>query len=240
MHRLWHLCYIAAITALMLLLIGFVVVERPSAETADHAVPFQAALIQKTKNFQNVTWLGKPIWQSVLDVWTLQETIFEVKPELIIECGSYKGGSAYFFGNLFDLMGKGRVITVDIEKLHTLSHPRVTYLIGDCASREIIQQIRTERETVTGPVMVILDSDHSEGHVRKEMDAYQSFVTPGSFLHVQDGVIDVLPVFAAARPGPLRAIESFLAEHDEFEVDQARSEKFLITHHPKGWLRRKG
>lgn len=200
---------------------------------------FQAALIEHTDNFGSSTWLGKPIWQPTLDVWTLQETLFEIKPDLLIECGTYKGGSSYFFGDMFELMGNGRVITVDIVKLHNLSHPRVTYLIGDCASPEIVAQIRAERDKVTGPVMVLLDSDHSAAHVRKELDAYHSFVTPGSFLHVQDGVIDVQPMFAAARPGPLVAIESFVTEHSEFEVDLARSNRFLITHHPKGWLRRK-
>jgi cephalosporin hydroxylase len=136
-------------------------------------------------------------------------------------------------------MGKGRVITVDIEKLHNLSHPRITFLIGDCASPEIVAEIQKEREAVTGPVMVVLDSDHSAPHVTKEMAAYASFVTPGSYLHVQDGVIDVLPIYADARPGPLVAIEAFLKDHPEFEVDRERESKFLITHHPKGWLRRK-
>lgn len=230
MTRAWHLCYLLVIVGLVFL------IARPRDE--DHTT-FQSALIRHTDNYGNISWLGKPIWQPVLDVWTLQETIFEVKPELLIECGTYKGGSSYFFGDLFELMGKGRVITVDIVKLHNQSHPRVTYLIGDCASPEIVEQIRAERHQVTGPVMVLLDSDHSAAQVKKELDAYHSFVTPGSFLHVQDGVIDVLPMFAQSRPGPLRAIEAFVAEHDEFEVDLERSGKFLITHHPKGWLRRK-
>ena len=104
---------------------------------------------------------------------------------------------------------------------------------------ELFEQIRKARDKVTGPVMVLLDSDHSAAHVRKELDAYHSMVTPGSFIHVQDGVIDVLPIYATGRPGPLVAIEAFMAEHSEFEVDLKRSNKFLITHHPKGWLRRK-
>jgi cephalosporin hydroxylase len=228
MTRLWHFCYLAIIAALI------VIVARPEAHTS-----FQEALIQKTSNYGNITWLGKPIWQPVLDLWTLQEVIYEVKPDLLIECGTYKGGSSYFFANLFDLIGKGRVVTVDIEKLHDLSHPRVTYLIGDCASPEILQRMREEKDKTTGPVMVVLDSDHSAAHVTKELDAYHTFVTPGSYLHVQDGVIDVLPMFKSTRPGPLTAIEAFVKNHGEFEVDQQRSEKFLITHHPKGWLRRK-
>lgn len=228
MARLWHFCYLAVIGVLVF------IVARPEAHTS-----FQSALIQKTSNYGNIHWLGKPIWQPVLDLWTLQEVIFDVKPELLIECGTYKGGSSYFFANLFDLMGQGRIITVDIAKQHDLSHPRVTYLIGDCASTEIIEHMRKERAQITGPVMVVLDSDHRESHVTKELEAYHSFVTPGSYLHVQDGVIDVLPMFAQSRPGPLPAIEAFLRNHDEFEVDLERSQKFLITHHPKGWLRRK-
>ena len=230
MTRVWHLLYLAVICALV-----FLVTREPKV---DHGA-FQSALIAHTGNYGNITWLGKPVWQPVLDVWTVQETIFEIKPELLIECGTYRGGSSFFFGDLFELIGKGRVITVDISKQHNLSHPRVSYLIGDCASPEIVQQIRAERDKVTGPVMVVLDSDHSAGHVRKELDAYHGFVTPGSFIHIQDGVIDTSPNFTASRPGPLVAIESFVAEHGEFEVDLERSNRFLITHHPKGWLRRK-
>jgi cephalosporin hydroxylase len=230
MNRIWHLVYLVVIAALLFMLV------RP--QPADY-LGFQAALLDKTGNWGSMKWHNHPIWQSVTDVWTLQETIFEVKPDLIIECGTYKGGSAYFFGDLFNLIGKGHVITVDIAKQHDLTHPRVTFLIGDCASPEIVKQIRAERDKVTGPVMVVLDSDHRAEHVRKELDAYHSFVTPGSFLHVQDGVIDVLPQLANARPGPLAAIETFLPQHPEFEVDTERTNRFLITQHPKGWLRRK-
>jgi len=230
MNRLWHLVYIAVIAVLAFLLV------RPSQA---NNLAFQDALTEQTGHWGNLRWLGKEIWQPTLDLWTLQETLYEVKPDLLIECGTYKGGSSWFFGDLFELMGHGRVITVDIEKMHNLSHPRVTYLIGDCASPEIVQQIRAERDKVTGPVMVILDSDHKAEHVKKELNAYHSFITPGSFMHVQDGIIDVLPRFAGARPGPLRAIEAFVAEHPEFEVDLERTNRFLITNHPKGWLRRK-
>ena len=230
MNRTWHLLYILVIAILAFLLLR----PRP----ADH-LAFQEALTEQTGHYGNLNWLGKPIWQPTLDLWTLQETLYEVKPDLLIECGTYKGGSSWFFGDLFELMGKGRVITVDIEKMHDLAHPRVTYLIGDCASPEIVQKIRAERDKVTGPVMVVLDSDHKAEHVKKELNAYHSFVTPGSFIHVQDGIIDVLPRFATARPGPLVAIDAFLAEHSEFEADLERSNRFLITNHPKGWLRKK-
>ena len=88
--------------------------------------------------------------------------------------------------------------------------------------------------------MVILDSDHSAAHVSKELESYSPFVSPGSYMLVQDGVIDVLDRWRSARPGPLAAIIEFLRHHPEFEVDTERCERFLITHHPMGWLRRDG
>lgn len=81
-------------------------------------------LIKRTSNFGTVSWLGHPIWQNVLDLWTIQETIALVRPRLLIECGTNRGGSSLFFASLFDLMGEGEVVTVDIERLHDLSHPR--------------------------------------------------------------------------------------------------------------------
>jgi cephalosporin hydroxylase len=196
-------------------------------------------LVGKTNNFGDVTWLGYPVWQNVLDLWTIQETIAAIKPELLIECGTNRGGSALFFANLFDLLGAGRVLTIDIEKLHDRTHPRVTFLLGSSVDLEVVAKVRAAVQETRGPVLVILDSDHRAGHVAQELEAYAPFVTPGSYLLVQDGVIDVLPVFRPGRPGPLPAIRAFLRQHPEFEVDHARSERFLITHHPHGWLRRR-
>ena len=197
-------------------------------------------LINKTGNFSSVTWLGNPIWQNVLDLWTIQETIAEVRPALLVECGTNRGGSSLFFGHLFDLMGQGEIVTIDVERLHNLSHPRVTYLIGSSTSPEVLEAVRAKAAAAApGPVMVILDSDHSRDHVRRELDCYANLVTPGSYCLVQDGVIDTLPTFAGARPGPLPAIEDFLKSTNDFELDQARCDRFLITHHPNGWLRRK-
>ena len=196
-------------------------------------------LVTKTNNFCRSNWLGKPIWQNTFDLWIAQETIHDVKPSLIIECGTNRGGSAYFYAQLFDLMGTdGRVVSVDIETLHELSHPRVTYLIGSSVSDEIAGQIRAMAEAATGPVLVILDSDHSEAHVTKELEIYAPMTTVGSYCLVQDGIIDELFMFRKGRPGPLPALDKYLAKHPEFEIDLERCERFLITHHPKGWLKR--
>jgi cephalosporin hydroxylase len=166
----------------------------------------------------------------------LQETISEIRPQLILETGTNRGGSALFFAQLLDLLEieNARVITVDVKKMHSLDHPRVTWLIGSSVSDEIMKEMKDAAKAATGPVMVILDSLHTTEHVAAELDRYHVFVTPGSFLHVQDGHTDQW-----GRPvGPLRAIIDFLRTHPEFKVDEERSHRFLITHHPMGWLRR--
>jgi cephalosporin hydroxylase len=196
-------------------------------------------LIQKTENFSHVTWLGTPVWQNVLDLWVMQETIAEVRPALLIECGTKSGGSALFFAHIFDLMGQGSVVTIDVERLHAITHPRIMFLLGNSLAPTVVETVRRLAASARGPVMVTLDSDHRESHVAAELAAYAPLVTPGSFILVQDGVIDTQPRFAGGRPGPLRAIESFLCAHDDFEIDEERAQKFLISHHPKGWLRRK-
>ena len=200
---------------------------------------FFSELLFRTSNFWKVSWLGNPIWQNILDLWTIQETIAEVKPVLLIECGTNRGGSSLFFAHLFDLMGKGEIITIDVEKLHNLSHPRITYLLGSSTADEIVKQVQARATAAQGPVMVILDSDHSMAHVRKELECYAPMVTPGSFCLVQDGLIDTMPQFRPGRPGPLPAIEDFLRTNKQFEVDEERCARFVITHHPKGWLKRK-
>lgn len=206
-------------------------------------------LVSKTRNFSHTTWLGRPIWQNLFDIQTIQETIVELQPALIIECGTNLGGSSMYYAHLFDLLaaekrlkpGRGRIVTIDIEKMHDLSHPRITYLIGSSTAPEIFAQVKAmaDAAAAAGPIMVILDSDHSMHHVRAELELYAPLVTPGSFCLVQDGVIDVLPNFAGGRPGPLPAIHDYLKTHPEFEIDRERCDRYLITHHPDGWLRRK-
>jgi cephalosporin hydroxylase len=199
---------------------------------------FMRELVKRTDNFGDVTWLGHPVWQNVLDLWVIQEAISEIKPALLIECGTNRGGSALFFAHLFDLMDQGRVVSVDVERMHDLEHPRVEFHIGSSVSDEMLGRMRQAAAAADGPVMVILDSDHSAEHVAKELDAYHGFVTPGSLMLCQDGVIDELPMLARDRPGPLVAIKQFLAQHPEFHVDERYDRRFVVTHHPQGWLRR--
>ena len=200
---------------------------------------FHQDLIAATNNFGNTTWVGQPIWQNVLDLWVIQETISELKPALLIETGTNRAGSALFYAHLMDLLGTGRVLTIDIVKLHEVEHPRVEFVIGSSTDADVVERARAAAAEADGPVMVILDGLHDGPHVAKELELYGPLVTPGSWLLSQDGVIDRLEMFRDSRPGPLPANRAFLEAHPEFEYDAERNERFLLTHHPLGWLRRR-
>jgi cephalosporin hydroxylase len=200
---------------------------------------FHQDLIVKTGNFANTTWLGQPIWQNILDLWIIQEAISEIRPSLLIETGTNRAGSALFYANLMDLMDHGRVVTVDIEKQHEVKHPRIEFLIGSSTDDDIVEQVVKSAGEADGPVMVILDGLHDRDHVARELELYAPLVTPGSLLLSQDGIIDELGMFVDSRPGPKPANRDFLERHPEFEYDAQRNEKFLLTHHPLGWMRRR-
>jgi cephalosporin hydroxylase len=201
---------------------------------------FAIDLLMRTNNSQFNRWLGHQITQTPFDLMTIQDTITEVQPGLIVETGTFRGGSAMFYGHVFDLLGTdGRIVTIDLKSLVPTKHPRATYLNGSSTSPAILAAVREHVEHARGrPVMVILDSLHTAAHVREEMELYAPFVTPGSFMLVQDGVVDRLPVFRSERPGPLPAIRDFLTTHSEFVIDHERCDRFVITDHPIGWLRR--
>jgi cephalosporin hydroxylase len=194
---------------------------------------FYEDLIDHSQNFSQLKWLGRPIWQPVPDIWVIQETLSEIRPALLVECGTHEGGSALFYAHLFDLLDHGRVITIDVEKLHDLAHPRIEFLLGSSVDDSVFSRVREAATTAGGPVMVILDSDHSAEHVAGELETYHELVTPGSYLLVEDGIMD-----HGGFSGPLAAIREFLPRHPEFTVDEQRCRRFLVTHHPMGWLRR--
>ena len=196
-------------------------------------------LIYKTGNFRSLTWLGVPIWQNVLDLWTIQEAISSVRPGLLVETGTDRGGSALFYANLMDLLGEGRVMTIDIARNHDLDHPRIEFLHGSSTDPKIVDQVREVAARSSGPVMVILDGNHAREHVARELELYGPLVTPGSLLLSQDGVIDEFRIFRDSRPGPLGANRDFLSRHPEFEHDRELNERFRLTQHPLGWMRRR-
>lgn len=210
--------------------------ERTGARPVARAFHYQ--LINRTRNFATTSWLGTPIWQNVLDLWAIQEAIAEIRPALLIETGTHKGGSALFYASLMDLLGEGRIVTIDIVAPERLEHPRVEFLHGSSTDPGVVDRVREAAENADGPVMVVLDGNHHRDHVARELELYAPLVTPGSVLVSQDGIIDELALFRSSRPGPKGANRRFLDTHPEFSYDAGLGERFGITHHPLGWLRR--
>lgn len=182
-------------------------------------------------------WLGQPLLKTPFDLWVFQEIVHERAPDLVIETGTWQGGTAFYCASLFDLMDKGRVVTVDIKKFPTPEHGRIEYLIGSSTAPEIINQIR-ERIRPGERVMVTLDSDHSREHVLSEMRLYSRFVTPGDYMVVEDTHLNGRPV-RLGDGDPWAAVQDFLAENDDFVVDTSR-EKFGMSWNRGGWLKRRG
>ena len=182
------------------------------------------------------TWLGAQALKNPLDLWVYQEIVVATRPELIVETGTYRGGSAFFLASICDLLGVGEIVSIDIEPVRDdyPAHPRITYLGGRSSTDPDV--VATIRERAAGKrTLVVLDSDHSQAHVGAELAVYAELVRVGCYLIVEDSNIG--QIRKDLLPGPLEAIEAFLARTDRFEIDRRR-EKFLITFNPSGYLRR--
>lgn len=202
------------------------------------------------------TWLGRPIIQLPEDMLRIQEVIWRVRPNVILETGVAHGGSLIFYASLFKAMGEGRVIGVDIEirphnlqaiQAHSLCRD-IVLVEGSSISPEIVARVHT----LVAPgerVLVVLDSCHEKAHVRAELEAYHDLVVPGSYIVATDGIMQ--DVFDAPRgqPGwredhPVAAALEFAAAHPEFVLEQPSwpfnesSLRHNVTHWPGAYLRR--
>ncbi|WAS05803.1 cephalosporin hydroxylase family protein [Gloeomargaritales cyanobacterium VI4D9] len=209
----------------------------------------------------NFTWLGRPIIQFPGDVFAMQELIWKVKPDLIIETGIAHGGSLIFSASMLALLDycdtnrqniERKVLGIDIEirshnRVAIQSHPlanRIEILEGSSVNPDIIKQV-SERASFAKRVMVFLDSNHSHNHVLLELEAYGKIVTPSSYCIVLDtGIEDMPPGSFPDRPwgkgdNPKTAVWEFLKNHPEFEIDKSIQHKLLITAAPDGYLRKK-
>ncbi len=196
---------------------------------------------QSKRTWQNTRWMGTRVMKTPFDLWVYQEMIHEMRPDVIIETGTALGGSALYFAHLFDLMEKGRIVTIDLEEREgnpVPPHDRIMYLRGSSVAAEVVERVRMETEDAED-VVVILDSDHSKDHVLAELKTYAPFVTGGSYLIVEDTNVNGRPVLPDFGEGPAEAIEEFLGtgEGRNFEVDPSR-EKFYFTFNSGGFLKR--
>ncbi len=201
------------------------------------------------------SWLGRPIIQLPDDMLRLQEAIYQIKPDVIIETGIAHGGSLIYSASLCQAIGKGRVIGIDIEirphnraaiEAHEL-FPRIDLIEGDSASPTVVQQVQ-ERLQADETVLVILDSCHSKAHVAKELALYAPLVTPGSYLVVTDGFMQELTDVPRGdrqwqADNPVAAVREFLARDERFALETPAwpfNESQLqqnVTHWPQAWLR---
>jgi cephalosporin hydroxylase len=203
------------------------------------------------------SWLGRPVIQIPEDMIRTQEVIYQVKPDVIIETGIAHGGSLIYYASLCKVMEKGRVIGVDIEirphnrkaiEAHEL-FPYITLIEGSSTDPLIVQQVKS----LVKPgekVLVMLDSNHTRLHVRAELEAYHSLVTPDSYIVATDGSMKDLFDVPRGKPEwrwdhPTAAAVEFVQAHPEFVIEQPAwpfNESELsenITHWPGAWLRRK-
>ncbi len=186
---------------------------------------------------QQVFWMGHEMQKCPMDLLMYQEILYECRPDLILECGTWRGGSALYLAHLCDLMAHGMVLTVDINQFAGFpQHPRIMYLTGSSVAPETVAQVKAVANGFR-KVMVILDSDHTKAHVLKELEAYAALVTPRQYLIVEDCNIHGHPVRDDLPAGPFEAVESWLPKNAEFIRDPA-CERFLLTFNPGGYLRR--
>ena len=199
----------------------------------------------------NFSWMGRPIIQFPQDMMAMQEIVWAVRPDLIIETGIAHGGSILFYASLLELMGHGEVLGIDIDiRAHNrqaiLEHPmskRVRMIEGSSVDAAVVAQVQAAAEGKRA--IVVLDSNHTHAHVLAELRAYAPLVCEGGYCIVMDTLVEDMPqrFFTEDRPwrvgdNPKTAVAEYLRSDDRFEVDANLEAKLLITVAPGGYLRR--
>jgi len=198
----------------------------------------------------NFTWLGRPIIQLPQDIVALQEIIWQVKPDLVIETGIAHGGGLILYASILEMIGQGEVLGIDVDirehnRREIESHPmnkRIKMIEGSSVDKEIAQKVAAIAEG--RKTIVILDSLHTHNHVLEELNLYSSLVSKDSYLVVFDTIVEYMPRgFFSDRPwdkgnNPATAVKEFLKNNSEFVVDEEMHNKLLITAAPGGYLKK--
>src|ERR1700674_5816373 len=185
-------------------------------------------------SYYNFSWFGRPILQLPEDLVRLQEVIYSLHPDVIVETGVYRGGSMVFHASLCQALGKGRVIGIDqhiasADREAIERHPlaaRLPLIEGNSIAAEVVDQVAAHIRTGE-TVLVILDSCHERAHVRQELELYSRFVTPGSYIIAADGIMRDLADVPGGSPewvidNPAAAARDFATGHPEFQEGQPR------------------
>lgn len=196
-------------------------------------------------------WLGLPIIQMPPDVIAVQEIIWQMRPQVIVETGVARGGSLILYASILQLIGEGRVIGIDIDirphnrdaiERHPLAH-RIELIQGSSVDAKVLADVHA-RIPAGSRVMAILDSNHTHDHVLEELKLYAPLVTRDQFLIVADTVVEDIPAQThRPRPwgpgdNPATAMQAFLATDKRFAPDPFVNAKLLLTSSPGGYLRR--
>ena len=179
-------------------------------------------------------WMGVRALKNPLDAWVYQEILHEVRPTAVVELGSAHGGGTLFLCHMLDLLGlDAPVISVDLSHEHfDAEHPRIAKVTGDTRDPAVIDRVKglaADRR-----VLLIHDASHAAAVVIEDLRNYSPLIASGSYLIVEDGVIDTI----WGVPGPVTAENRFLEESSDFELDLSR-ERFGLTYNPRGFLRRR-
>lgn len=206
----------------------------------------------KAQYSYNFSWLGRPIIQYPQDMIAMQEIIWNIKPDLIIETGIAHGGSLIYYASLLELIGKGEVLGIDIDirehnRMEIEKHPmfkRIKMIQGSSISAEIVDKVKqyaSGKETI----LVCLDSNHTHQHVLQELELYSPFVSRDSYIVVFDTIVEDLPdnYLPGGRPwkkgdNPKTAVYQFLKKNDSFEIQTQINDKLLVSVAPDGYLKR--
>jgi cephalosporin hydroxylase len=225
-------------------------VELYSEEGIELVSQLWIKLCTEYRHTHECTWMGMPIIQLTNDIIMMQELIWRIKPDVIVECGVAHGGSTVFYASLFELMKtNGRVIGVDVEirehnriaiENHAMSD-RITLIEGSSTDSNIVEQV-TKLIEPQQTVLVILDSNHTTDHVLKELQVYSPIVSENSYIIAMDGAQAWVADIPSAQPHwkdshPLRAVELFLMENDSFIIDPQYT-RLKVTANPNGFLQR--
>lgn len=189
--------------------------------------------------FKDSYWMGVRALKNPMDAWIYQEILHEVKPDFVIEIGANEGGSTLYFAHLLDLLGKGHVISIDIDRSrYHVEHPRIIVLTGDSGSPEMAARVSGLCRGQS--VLLVHDGDHRKPAVLRDLRNYAPLVPVGSYVIVEDGIVDLFRAkdgIGSIEDGPLAAVEEFLRDNPGFEVDPRR-ERYLLTYNPHGFLKR--
>ena len=222
--------------------------ENTTLKEAAHAFNVES---NKAKYSYNFSWMGRPIIQYPQDMIAMQELIWEIKPDLIIETGIAHGGSLIYYASLLELIGKGEVLGIDIDiRKHNREkieeHPmfrRIHMLEGSSVTQEMMEKVKPFTKD-KNTILVCLDSNHTHEHVLAELNFYAPFVTVGSYIVVFDTIVEDLPErylpnrFWGIGNNPKTAVHEFLKHNNDFEIDKSIDNKLLISVNPDGYLKR--